>query len=46
MDSEKVVNMVLENSLPPELTQYDFNLLTMSENDLNNAIGYNDSVKG
>lgn len=46
MDSEKVINMVLENSLPPELTQYDFNLPTISENDLNNAINYDDSVKG
>lgn len=46
MNSEKVINMVLENSLPPELTQYDFDLPTISENDLDNAIGYDDSVKG
>lgn len=43
MDSEKVINMVLEDSLPPELTQYDFNLPTISEDN----IGYDDmSVKG
>lgn len=36
--------MVLEDSLPPELTQYDFNLPSISEE---NAAGYDDmSVKG
>lgn len=44
MDSEKVINMILEDSLPPELTHYDFNLAAISED---NAIGYDDmSVKG
>lgn len=42
MDSEKVVNMVLEDSLPPELTQYDFNLPAISED----AVGCDISVKG
>ncbi|XP_050424873.1 activating signal cointegrator 1 complex subunit 2 isoform X2 [Adelges cooleyi] len=30
MDSEKVISMVLENSLPLELTQYDFSLASLS----------------
>lgn len=45
MNSEKVINMVLENNLPPELTQYNINLSTISEND-NNASGYDESAKG
>lgn len=50
MDSEKVINMILEDSLPIELTQYDFNLPTISEYDIDNnednAIGYDTSAKG
>lgn len=44
MDTEKVINMVLENNLPPELTRYDFNLCTESEYD-NNASGYDQCAK-
>jgi len=50
MDSEKVINMVLEDCLPEELTQYDFNLPTVSEYDIDsnedNATGYDTSAKG
>jgi hypothetical protein len=47
MDSEKVINMVLENSLPPELTQYDFNLPTaLEDNNEDNATGFDSSTKG
>lgn len=47
MNSEKVISMVLENSLPPELTQYDFNLSAITDNDTdNNAAGFDASVKG
>lgn len=46
MDSEKVINTVLEDSLPTELTQYDFNLPIMSVYDMDNATGYDPSVKG
>ncbi|XP_060841960.1 activating signal cointegrator 1 complex subunit 2-like [Rhopalosiphum padi] len=45
MDSEKVINMVLEDSLPSELTQYDLNLPLMSEYE-DNATGYDPSIKG
>lgn len=42
--------MILENSLPPELTQYDFNLPSSSENDMekyeDNATDYDVSAKG
>jgi len=44
MDSEKVINMVLEDCLPSELTQDDFNLPLMSEYE-DNATGYDPSVK-
>jgi len=49
MDSEKVINLVLEDRLPPELTQYDFNLTTISKNDIDkeeNASGYDASATG
>lgn len=48
MDSEKVINMVLEDSLPPELTKYDKSLSTISDyNDFeDNASGYDASAKG
>jgi len=49
MDSEKVINTVLENCLPTDLTQYDFSLPTISEYNLddneNNAAGYDTSAK-
>lgn len=49
MDSEKVINMILEDCLPPELTQYDKNLSTISDYDINNfednATGYDASDK-
>lgn len=37
--------MILENSLPLELTQYSFNLPKISECDGDNATGYDASVK-
>jgi len=47
MDSERVINMVLEDKLPPELIQYDFNLSALSECDIdNNATGFDISAKG
>lgn len=46
MDSEKVINLVLENRLPPELTQYDFNLPTITENDIENEENANASATG
>lgn len=45
MDSEKVINMVLENCLPAELTQYDLNLPLISEYK-DNATGFDPSIKG
>jgi len=45
MDSEKVINMVLEDCLPPELTQYEFNLPLMTEYE-DTASGYDPSIKG
>jgi len=45
MDSEKVINMVLEDCLPSELTQYDLNLPLMSEYE-DTASGYDSSIKG
>ncbi|XP_001944181.1 activating signal cointegrator 1 complex subunit 2 isoform X1 [Acyrthosiphon pisum] len=44
MDSEKVINMVLEDCLPSELTQYEFNLPLMTEDE--DASGYDPSIKG
>ncbi|KAL4136098.1 hypothetical protein QTP88_007665 [Uroleucon formosanum] len=44
MDSEKVINMVLKNCLPLELTQYDLNLPLMSAYE-DNATGYDTSIK-
>jgi len=44
MDSEKVINMVFENCLPSELTQYDLNLPLMSAYE-DNATGYDTSIK-
>lgn len=47
MNSEKVINMVLEDSLPSELTQYDFTLPTMSEYDAeDNSTGFDPLAKG
>ncbi|VVC38521.1 Hypothetical protein CINCED_3A008291 [Cinara cedri] len=51
MDSEKVINMILEKSFPPELTQYDFDLSSQSLHNVNvcyeeNASGYDPSYKG
>lgn len=43
MDSEKVINMVLEDSLPPELTQYDFNFPAILKD---NTVGLDASAKG
>ncbi|XP_050522680.1 activating signal cointegrator 1 complex subunit 2 isoform X2 [Daktulosphaira vitifoliae] len=43
MNSEKVISMVLENSLPPELTKYDFSLSSLSLEE--NEIDSNTSVK-
>jgi len=45
MDFEKVINMVLEDGLPLELTQYNSNLSLMSEYE-DNATGYGPSIKG
>ncbi|XP_026820117.1 activating signal cointegrator 1 complex subunit 2-like [Rhopalosiphum maidis] len=45
MDSEKVINMFLEDGLPLELTQYNSNLSLMSEYE-DNATGYDPSIKG
>jgi len=44
MDFKKVINMVLENGLPSELTQDDLSLPMMSE-DEDNATGYDPSTK-
>lgn len=42
--------MVLEDCLPPELTQYDFNLPVLSEYDMDinedNTSGFDTSIKG
>lgn len=50
MDSEKVINMIFENILPPELTQYDYNLPTLSQHNTDtheeNATGFDPSYKG
>lgn len=46
MDSEKVINIVLEDSLPTELTQYDFTLPIMSVYEEDNATGFDPSAKG
>ncbi|CAI6353516.1 unnamed protein product [Macrosiphum euphorbiae] len=45
MDYEKVINMVFENCLPSELTQYDLNLPLMSAYE-DNATGFDPSIKG
>lgn len=50
MDSEKVINIIFENNLPPELSQYDYNLPAPSQHDIDtyeeNATGYDPSYKG
>ncbi|XP_025207178.1 activating signal cointegrator 1 complex subunit 2-like [Melanaphis sacchari] len=45
MDSEKVINTVLENNLPSELAQYNSNLSSMSEYE-NNATDYDPTING